>query len=101
MEKPLVVTIEHHSTKEEVLGKLRNRIGEIHAEIAPYVSSVSEEWTESGFKAEVIALGQSFHSAIEVDDRVVRIEVWLPGLLTVFSGLIEAVLRREGPKLLR
>jgi hypothetical protein len=101
MEKPLVVTIEHHATKEEVLRKLGSRFGEIRAQIAPYVTSVSEEWTASGVNAQVVALGQSFHSRIDVDDQVVRIEVRLPGLLGVFSGLIESVLHREGPKLLR
>jgi Putative polyhydroxyalkanoic acid system protein (PHA_gran_rgn) len=101
MEKPLVVTIEHHSTRAEVLRTLKRRFGDIHAEIAPYVSSVSEEWTDSGLTAEVTALGHSIHSQIDVDDQVVRIEVRLPGLLGIFSGLIETALQRQGPKLLR
>jgi hypothetical protein len=101
MDKPVIVTIEHHSTREEVLARLRSRFGDIRAQTAPYVSSLDEEWTESGVVARVAALGQSFAARIDVDERVVRIEVRLPALLGMFGGLIGKIIRREGPKLLR
>ncbi len=48
MHRPIVVSVEHYSTKEEVLRKLRTRFAEIREQIAPFVSSVTREWTESG-----------------------------------------------------
>jgi hypothetical protein len=101
MDKPLVVTIEHHSTRAEVLAKIKARFDEIRSQIAPYASSIEAEWTESGVTAQVVTLGQPLASRIDVDERLVRLEVRLPGLLAVLSGLIEGVVRREGPKLLR
>jgi len=71
-----------------VLRKLRSRFPEIRTQIAPFVSSVAEEWTESGVTVRVVALAQPVTNYIEVDDRVVRIEVRLPGLLGIFGGLI-------------
>jgi hypothetical protein len=85
--------VEHHSTKEEVLRKLKGRFAEIRTQIAPYVSSVREEWTESGVTVRVVALAQSITNEIEVDDQLVRIEVRLPGLLGIFGGLIARRLR--------
>ena len=101
MEKPLVVTIEHHSTKAEVLAKLKARFGDIRAQVAPYASSLHAEWTGSGVTAQLLVLGQPIASRIDVDDALVRLEVRLPGLLAVLSGLIEGAVRREAPKLLR
>jgi hypothetical protein len=94
MHRPIVVTVEHHSTKEEVLHKLKTRFAEIRTQIAPFVSSVTEEWTKSGVTLRVVALAQPITNYIEVDDQVVRIEVRLPGLLGVFGGLIARGVRR-------
>jgi hypothetical protein len=100
MQRPVVVIVEHHSTREEVLRKLRQSFGDIRAEIAPYVSSVTDEWTESGVAVHVVALAQPVASAIEVDDRVVRIEVTLPALLGLFAGVIASRVRHGATLLL-
>ena len=93
MHKPIVVTVEHHSSKQEVMGRLKSRFAEIRTQIAPFVSSVTEEWTESGLTVRVVALAQPITNYIEVQDRVVRIEVRLPGLLGIFGGLIASRVR--------
>jgi hypothetical protein len=100
MAPPTVVTIEHHATRDEVMAKLRARFGEIRGQVAPYVSSFEEEWTEDGVSVRVVALAQPISSRISVDDRIVRIEVALPGLLGVFSRLVADRLQRQGTKLL-
>ena len=94
MHKPVVITVEHHATKEEVLRKLKSSFGDIRAQIAPYVSSVSDHWTDSGVEIRVVALAHPITSSIEVDDRFVRIEVRLPGLLGIFGGLIASRVKR-------
>ena len=94
MHKPIVITVEHHATKQEVLRKLKSRFGAIRTHIAPYVSSVTEDWTDSGVVVQVVALAHPITSSIEVDERVVRIEVRLPGLLGIFGGLIASRVKR-------
>lgn len=100
MQRPVVVIVEHHSTRDEVLRKLRQSFGDIRAEIAPYVSSVSEDWTESGVSVRLVALAQPIAGAIEVEDRVVRIEVTLPALLGLFAEVIASRVRRGATLLL-
>jgi hypothetical protein len=100
MAPPTIVTIEHHSTKEEVKRKLRERFGEIRAQVAPYVSAFEEEWSADGVSVRVVALAQPITSRIDVDDRLVRIEVGLPGLLGVFSRLIADRVQKQGAQLL-
>ena len=94
MHKPIVITVEHHGTRQETLRKLKSSFGDIRAQIAPYVSSVSEDWTDSGVEVRVVALAQPITSSIEVDERIVRIEVRLPGLLSMFGGLIANRVKR-------
>jgi hypothetical protein len=74
MRKQIVITVEHHATKQEVLRKLKSNFGDIRTQIAPYVSSVAEDWTDSGVEVRVVALAHPVTSLIEVDDRLVRIE---------------------------
>ena len=61
MTKPIVVSIEHHSTKDEVKRKLRDSFWEIRAQIAPYVSSVDEQWTEDGVDVRGSRIGADDH----------------------------------------
>ena len=46
------------------------------------------------FDGNLVALAQPITSSIDVDERVVRIEVRLPGLLGIFSGLIASRVKR-------
>ena len=94
MHKPIVITVEHHATKQEVLRKLKSSFGDIRAQIAPYVSSITEDWTDSGVEVRVVALAHPITSSIEVDERLVRIEVRLPGLLGIFGGLLASRVKR-------
>ena len=94
MQNPIVITVEHHATKQEVLRKLKSSFGDIRTQIAPYVSSVTEDWTDRGVEVRVVALAHPIMSSIEVDERVVRIEVRLPGLLGIFGGLIASRVKR-------
>ncbi len=47
MRKPIIITVEHHATKHEVVRKLKSSFGDIRAQIAPYVSSITEDWTDA------------------------------------------------------
>ena len=100
MAAPTVITIEHHSTKEEVKRKLRARFGEVRAQVAPYVSAFEEEWSEEGVAVRVVVLAQPISSRIDVEDKIVRVEVALPGLLGLFSRLIADQVQRRGSLLL-
>jgi hypothetical protein len=82
MAKPVVVTIEHGSSKDAVKAKLVAGLDDIRARLGPLVGSIEQQWVGGdALTFRLAALGQPVTGRIDVGDRVVRIEVLLPGLL--------------------
>lgn len=100
MADPLTVTIEHHSTKDAVTARLKSSMGQIRAQLAPYVTALDEEWGEDRVEFRLIAIGQTVTGVIEIDDTVVRAIVRLPGVLAFLGGKIAPLVRQHGIKLL-
>jgi hypothetical protein len=100
MAKPVVVTIEHSSSKSAVKEKLRDRLDQIRGQLGPLVGSVEQEWAGDILHFRLAALGQPVTGQIAVDDRLVRIEVLLPGLLGYLGDKIASRVQREGTLLL-
>src|SRR5579872_2809240 len=100
MTRPLVVIIEHGSTKDAVKARLDEHLGRIRAEVAPYVSSIANEWRGDAVDFRVAALGQTVAGSIEVDDQVLRVIVRLPALLAFLANRIAPRIRERGVELL-
>jgi len=60
----------------------------------------SRNWVGDALHFRLAALGQPVTGGIDVDDRVVRIEAVLPGLLGYLGDRIAGRVRREGALLL-
>jgi putative polyhydroxyalkanoic acid system protein len=100
MSKPIVVIIEHQSTKVEVKDKLRNSTGQIRSQLAPFVSSIEERWNGDVLEFRMAAGGQAVTGSIDVDDTQVRVELILPGLLGVLAQIIASRIQQQGMLLL-
>jgi hypothetical protein len=100
MAKPVVVTIEHGSSKEAVKEKLRGSLERIRGQLGPLVGPVDEQWAGDALQFRLAALGQPVTGRIDIGDRVVRIEVLLPGLLGYLGDKIAGRVQREGSRLL-
>lgn len=100
MPEPIVITIEHHGTKDEIRARIGRRLDRIRAEVAPYVSALRTDWRGDALDFELAALGQAVTGTIAVEEKVVRISVALPGLLGVLGGRIAAAVRDRAPKLI-
>src|SRR5260221_14423283 len=96
MAKPVVVTIEHGSSKDAVKAKLGASLDEIRGRLGPLVGTVEEEWMGGALHFRLAALGQPATGRIDVDARVVRIEVRLPGLLGDLGERIARPAQRGG-----
>jgi hypothetical protein len=96
----MVVTIEHGSSKDAVKAKLGGSLDEIRGRLGPFVGVVEQEWVGDTLQFRLTALGQPVTGGIDVDDRVVRIEVVLPGLLGYLGDKIAGRVQREGALLL-
>ncbi len=100
MAKPVVVTIEHGSSKDAVKAKLGASLDEIRGRLGPLVGAVEQEWMGDALHFRLAALGQPATGRIDVDARVVRIEVVLPRLLGYLGERIAGQVQREGALLL-
>jgi uncharacterized protein YfaT (DUF1175 family) len=100
MPKPVTVTISHELGKEQAKERIESNLGQIRAQIAPYVTSIEDRWIGDRLEISVVALGQAVTGDIEVFDEFVRVEIYLPGLLGYVAGLVAAPIRDAGTKLL-
>jgi hypothetical protein len=100
MAKPLVILIEHGTTKEAAKARLERSLDRIRAEVSPYVGTIEEQRRADAVDFRVAALGQTVSGSIEVEDEVLRVVVLLPGRLGFLGGAIASRIRERGLKLL-
>ena len=100
MPSPLVIIVEHGTTKAEAKARLERSLGRIRAEIAPYVGSIEQEWRDDAVLFEVAALGQRIKGTIEVEAQLFRLTVQLPPMLGFLGRVLAPRIRERGLKLL-
>jgi putative polyhydroxyalkanoate system protein len=100
MAKPLVVTVPHSLGKEGAKARLQGTMGHVRQQLSSFASRVEEEWNGDRMDFHLAALGQSVTGTIEVLDDVVRLEVLLPGLLSMLAGRIGTRIRDQAQLLL-
>jgi hypothetical protein len=98
--EPITVTISHSLGRDEAKRRLDNGLGYIREQLAAFVSSVNYGWTEHRLEFALTAIGQSITGRIDVEDRLVRVELGLPLLLHLLSRQIVDRIRSSGALLL-
>jgi Putative polyhydroxyalkanoic acid system protein (PHA_gran_rgn) len=98
--EPISVTISHSLGREEAKRRLDNRLGYIRGQLAAFVSSVDYRWTGYRLDFGLTAMRQNITRRIEMEDRLVRVELGLPLLLHLLSKQIIARTRSNGALLL-
>jgi len=98
--EPIIVTISHQLGRDEAKRRLENGLGYIRNQLATLVSSIQYGWTGYRLDFSLTAMRQTIDGRIDVDDRVVRVELGLPLLLTLLSRRIISRIQREGSLLL-
>ncbi len=99
MARPLVIDLPHKLGAEEAKRRIAGGIGGL-VDHLPSGAQVQSAWTGDRMNLGVRAMNQEVSAAIDVEERVVRVEVLLPGALSFFARPIEALLRRKGSQLL-
>ena len=100
MTKPLVVDLPHSLGAEEAKRRIDKNIGKLGNHIPGGASNVNTRWEGDRLYLDVSAMGQTVASQIDVQEKVVRLEVLLPGILGMFGDKIAGFLRRRGGELL-
>jgi putative polyhydroxyalkanoate system protein len=99
MSQPIEVDLPHNLGKDEARRRIANNIHKLQEHI-PGGAKVESGWTGDQLNLRVQALGDSIDSAIQVEETKVRVKVVLPGMLGMFSGLIQGTLQKKGGMLL-
>lgn len=95
------IDLPHQLGRAEAKRRIQSRIGELAGYIPGGAAEVNSSWPEEYRLAlDVAAMGQKVDATIEVEERIVRLNLELPMMLRFASGAIEAVIQRKGGDLL-
>jgi hypothetical protein len=100
MSKPLVVTIPHKHGRHEAKARIQGGIGQVKAQLAPFVSSMEDSWREDQMQFRVTAMGQNVSGRIDVMDEAVRVEVDLPWMLRLLGQKLQSRIAKQGTLML-
>lgn len=99
MSQPIEVDLPHKLGKDEARRRIANNIHKLEEHI-PGGAKVQSGWSGDQLNLRVEALGDSIQATIDVEEARVRVRVLLPGMLGMFSGVIQAALQKKGSVLL-
>src|SRR5947199_2388171 len=99
MTQPIDVDLPHSLGKDEARRRIANNIHKLREHI-PGGAQVQSGWTGDQLNLQVAAMGEAVNAVIDVMDAKVHVRVLLPGMLGMFSGLIQGALQKKGSVLL-
>ena len=100
MQRPINVDLPHKLGRDEARRRIAGNIDSLAGQIPGGAANVQSRWEGDTLHLDIGAMGQSINAEIAVDERVVHCTFELPGMLAMFAGPIEAMLRRKGGDLL-
>ena len=99
MSQPIDVDLPHNLGKDEARRRIANNVHKLEEHI-PGGAKVQSGWTGDQLNLQIAAMGESVNASIDVMETKVHLKVLLPGMLGMFSGMIQAALQRKGSVLL-
>ena len=100
MQRPIDVDIPHKLGRDEAHRRIANNIHKLKDHIPGGASHISSNWSGDRLDLQVQAMGQAVEALIDVEDSKVHCRIQLPGMLALFAGPIEAMLKAKGGDLL-
>jgi Putative polyhydroxyalkanoic acid system protein (PHA_gran_rgn) len=98
--KPVVVTISHELGRDEARRRLDDGLNQIRRLVTPFTSSLEYRWAGYRLEFGAVAMWQSISGHIDIEDRLLRIELGLPRLLQLLARTISRRISAEGTRLL-
>ena len=99
MTQPIDVDLPHNLGKDEARRRIANNIHKLEQHI-PGGAQVQSGWSGDQLNLQVAAMGEAVNATIDVMESKVHVKVLLPGMLGMFSGVIQAALQKKGNVLL-
>jgi putative polyhydroxyalkanoate system protein len=99
MSQPIDVDLPHNLGKDEARRRIANNVHKLEEHI-PGGARVQSGWTGDQLNLQIAAMGEAVNATIDVQDTKVHLKVLLPGMLGMFSGMVQAALQKKGSVLL-
>ena len=99
MSQPIDVDLPHSLGKDEARRRIANNVHKLEQHI-PGGARVESGWSGDQLNLNIAAMGESVNATIDVHDKSVHLKVLLPGMLGMFSGIVQAALQNKGSVLL-
>jgi putative polyhydroxyalkanoate system protein len=99
MTQPIDVDLPHNLGKDEARRRIANNLHKLEEHI-PGGAQVQSGWSGDQLNLKVAAMGEAVNATIDVMETKVHLKVLLPGMLGMFSSLVQAALQKKGGALL-
>lgn len=96
---PISFDLPHSLGAEEARRRIDGGVGNLKDHI-PGAAEVRSAWSGDQLGLQVLAMGQEVNARLDVQERVVRVEMLLPPALSFLSKPIELAMRRGGEAML-
>ena len=100
MQRPIDVDIPHQLGRDEAHRRIANNIHKLRDHIPGGASHIDAIWSGERLDLTVHAMGQAVEAQIDVEESKVHCRIQLPGMLALFAGPIEQMLKLKGGDLL-
>lgn len=100
MSKPVIVEIPHELGRTEARRRIESGLGQLIEQIGS-VGELSHAWEGDLLRFSLQAIGQMVTGTIAIEERIVRLEVQLPGIFAMVANKVKGRLRDEAQLLLQ
>lgn len=100
MPEPIVITVSHRLGRDEAKRRLDSKLSDIRAQLAGIGSAIDYAWTNYRLDFGLLAMRQRIVGRIDIEDKLVRVELALPFLLRLLANRIIGRVQTEGSRLL-
>lgn len=100
MQQPISVDLPHSLGRDEARRRIGDNIHKLKDHIPGGSAEVDSRWQGDELTLNVTAMGQSVEARIDVEEKIVRCRIELPGFLAMFARPIELALQKKGGDLL-
>ena len=100
MQRPIDVDLPHKLGRDEARRRIADNIHKLKDHIPGGASHVESSWAGDRLTLNVRAMGQEAEALIDVEEAKVHCRIQLPGMLSLFAGPIEQMLKLKGSDLL-
>ncbi|MGH7213980.1 MAG: polyhydroxyalkanoic acid system family protein [Tepidisphaeraceae bacterium] len=100
IKKTITISVPHDLPQAEVKSRLQTKVADLRHQHASKIAQVEEHWDGDRLDFRVAAMGQTLTGRIDVQPKMLVIQVDLPWLLAMLAQRLEPQVTQEARKML-